>query len=259
MSFRVTQVGLLAAALSACAPVARLPDDSQWNDPSRVFTVTVNSTPPLAAMFGMAGSVAGSRIGNTPITLQYTATGVFPNLFVWCRNCGGVGTPETLVFTKEDMLFSGSCAVVFHIVLTADGYKPYFINQTLYEENGLTLDASGKNCWDDLAGRHMEFTALMEQQTVALQPQQQQQQQQQQMLVIPAQEGQRGTIFVTANVTNAEVFVDSVFVGNVPATLRLADGIHLIEVKGSGYEPYRREIRVMAGAELSLRVALTRQ
>jgi len=91
--------------------------------------------------------------------------------------------------------------------------------------------------------------------------QQQQQQQQQQTVVIPGGQGetaQMGTVMVSSNVQGADVYVDGVFVGNTPANLKLKDGIHIIEVKKSGYSTYRKELRVFGGSELSLRAELTK-
>lgn len=95
----------------------------------------------------------------------------------------------------------------------------------------------------------------------ASQPQQQQQQQQQ-TVVIPGVGKYRddrekpGTVIVSSNVEAAEVFVDGVFVGNTPASLKLKEGIHIIEVKASGYQTYRRDMRVLADSEVALRAVL---
>jgi hypothetical protein len=83
----------------------------------------------------------------------------------------------------------------------------------------------------------------------------QQQQQQQQTVIVSGGQSetqQMGTVMVSSNVQGADVYVDGVFVGNTPANLKLKDGIHIIEVKKSGYSTYRRELRVFGGSELSL-------
>jgi len=86
--------------------------------------------------------------------------------------------------------------------------------------------------------------------------QQQQQQQQQQTVVISGNQGsatpQTGAVSVSASIQGAEVYVDGVFVGNTPANLKLSEGIHIIEVKKTGFASYRRELRVFAGSNLSL-------
>jgi len=87
----------------------------------------------------------------------------------------------------------------------------------------------------------------------------QQQQQQQQTLVIPGMgnpSNLRGMVIVTSTPQNAEVYADGAFVGNTPANLKLAEGIHMIEVKMVGYRSYRRELRVIGNSELNLRVTL---
>ncbi len=73
------------------------------------------------------------------------------------------------------------------------------------------------------------------------------------------QHKETGTIIVSANVAEvAEVFVDGMFVGNSPSKLKLNEGIHIIEVKASGYQTYRRHLLVMAGSEVPLRAVLER-
>lgn len=91
--------------------------------------------------------------------------------------------------------------------------------------------------------------------------QQQQQQQQQQTVVVPVTKDEKkktGTVMVSCSVEDAEVYVDGVFVGNAPANLKLNEGIHIIEVKKSGYSSYRKELRVFADSDVSLRAKLTK-
>jgi len=45
-------------------------------------------------------------------------------------------------------------------------------------------------------------------------------------------------------------------VGNVPVNLKPDAGMHIIEVKLNGHQPYRRELRVLAGSERNLKVQL---
>lgn len=90
--------------------------------------------------------------------------------------------------------------------------------------------------------------------------QQQQQQQQQQTVVLPGAGGQAaeatGTVIVTSNVEGADVYVDGLFVGNTPATLSLKAGVHIVEVKKTGYSAYKREMRVLGKSEVTLRAQL---
>jgi hypothetical protein len=57
-------------------------------------------------------------------------------------------------------------------------------------------------------------------------------------------------------VETADVTVDGAFVGNIPASLRLAPGKHAIGVSVPGYKPWSREITITAGANLRLIAAL---
>jgi len=62
----------------------------------------------------------------------------------------------------------------------------------------------------------------------------------------------KGTVDVTSNPAGADVLVDGTFVGNCPATLRLAAGKHTITVKASGYKDWSRDMSVEAGSEVHL-------
>jgi len=68
-----------------------------------------------------------------------------------------------------------------------------------------------------------------------------------------------GVVNVKADDDTLEVFADASFVGNPPTRLTLAAGTHVIEVKKPGFKPYRKEISVTEGSELTLRPALEKQ
>ena len=53
-----------------------------------------------------------------------------------------------------------------------------------------------------------------------------------------------------------EIFVDGTFVGNVPARLKFYEGIHVIEVKKTGFRDYRREIQIVEDSTLNIRPIL---
>jgi hypothetical protein len=50
--------------------------------------------------------------------------------------------------------------------------------------------------------------------------------------------------------------VDGDFVGNSPASLKLAPGKHTITIKMSGYKDWSREVTVQAGSEVQLTASL---
>ena len=66
----------------------------------------------------------------------------------------------------------------------------------------------------------------------------------------------KGTVSVTAEPDNAEIFVDGQFIGNSPATLRLPEGKHVVEVKKDGLRAYRQDVHMTGESELTLRVHL---
>ena len=70
--------------------------------------------------------------------------------------------------------------------------------------------------------------------------------------------GKMGYVTVKADDDHCDVFVDGAFVGNPPAKLKLAEGLHVIEVKKSGFKDYRRELTVVAGSDLTLTAGLER-
>jgi hypothetical protein len=65
-----------------------------------------------------------------------------------------------------------------------------------------------------------------------------------------------GMVLLTAEPDNADIVVDGRFVGNSPATLRLPEGTHVVEVKMDGLQPYRKEIHVTDKSEQTLRARL---
>jgi TPR repeat protein len=65
-----------------------------------------------------------------------------------------------------------------------------------------------------------------------------------------------GFVNVKAEDDSCEIFVDGAFVGNAPAKVKLAEGSHVVEVKKAGLKDYRREIKISAGSELTLRAVL---
>jgi len=76
---------------------------------------------------------------------------------------------------------------------------------------------------------------------------------------VPSGNAKCGTLEVQSDDELCEVFVDSSFVGNSPAKLRLAEGLHRVEVKKPGHLDYSREVRVIEGSELTVRAALERK
>lgn len=87
----------------------------------------------------------------------------------------------------------------------------------------------------------------------------QQQQQQQQTVIVPgaSEAGQKiGRVLIQSTQEDSEILVDGMFVGNTPATLVLAAGVHVLEVKKAGFRTYRKEVRVLADSEVTLKATL---
>jgi hypothetical protein len=68
-----------------------------------------------------------------------------------------------------------------------------------------------------------------------------------------------GLVNVKADDEASEIFVDDMFVGNTPARLRLPAGPHRIEVRKSGFKPYRKQMQILEGSELTLKAELEKE
>jgi len=75
----------------------------------------------------------------------------------------------------------------------------------------------------------------------------------------PAAAPTTGTVEVHSTPEGAEVYVDGAFIGNAPATLKLAPGQHTIRVTQSGYKEWSRDVAVQSGSEAHLSASLDKQ
>jgi len=77
-------------------------------------------------------------------------------------------------------------------------------------------------------------------------------------VVEPATEERKTTLAVNANVPEAKVLVDGREIGRTPLSdATVSPGEHRIRVEKSGYEPYRKRIRINEGRSMSLYVDLS--
>lgn len=65
-----------------------------------------------------------------------------------------------------------------------------------------------------------------------------------------------GTVSITCDSAAAEIYVDGKFVGQAPATLHLASGLHRVEIKAAGKRSWMRDLEVMKDSQISLHPAL---
>ena len=72
----------------------------------------------------------------------------------------------------------------------------------------------------------------------------------------PSAAESKGTVNVSSNPTGADVLLDGNFVGNTPASLKIAGGKHTITVKMTGDKDWSREITVESGSEVQLAATL---
>jgi hypothetical protein len=69
----------------------------------------------------------------------------------------------------------------------------------------------------------------------------------------------KGVVQVSSNPPGADIELDGSFVGNAPATLKLAPGKHTIRVTLTGHKEWKREIDVQANSEVQLVANLAKQ
>jgi S1-C subfamily serine protease len=77
----------------------------------------------------------------------------------------------------------------------------------------------------------------------------------------PPEEGQKGTgtVSVVSEPDGAEVFIDSKFVGNTPATVNLSTGSHKIGVRATNHEDWERTLEVLKESRVTLKAVLVRK
>jgi hypothetical protein len=68
-----------------------------------------------------------------------------------------------------------------------------------------------------------------------------------------------GSVTFTSETPSAEIFVDGNFLGQAPATIRLAIGSHRIEVKSTGRRTWTRDLEVLKDSQLTLHPVLEQQ
>jgi hypothetical protein len=71
----------------------------------------------------------------------------------------------------------------------------------------------------------------------------------------PSQE-QPETVQVTSAPDSAEVYVDTAFVGNAPATIKLSPGKHTVRLTLTGFKDWSREIAAQPGVDAHLNATL---
>lgn len=62
-----------------------------------------------------------------------------------------------------------------------------------------------------------------------------------------------GTVTISSDSFNANIFIDGQFAGQTPSTIQLTPGTHHVEVKSADKKPWVRDLEVTAGSQLNLR------
>jgi serine protease Do len=65
-----------------------------------------------------------------------------------------------------------------------------------------------------------------------------------------------GTVTITADPDDAELYVDGIFHGNTPATLKLPAGLHTIVLRSRGLSDYQRTIEIPASSKITVKATL---
>lgn len=245
---------LVLYAATGCASTEQV-RQANLEDPQRAFVINVNSVPSGADVYAVGSSSAGAYLGKTPLQLRYAQVpGAGPTYY-------GQAASQTLVIESKGALpwdLGAWETLDFTCLVTKEGFHPFRMRERLAQSSG-TLSTGGMST----GGKQYSFTALMtpvRTEAAPLEPPQQQQQQQQQTVLIPppvqSDQDRFGTVMVSSNADEAELWIDGAFVGNLPATLRLAEGIHTVEVKKQGFKAFKREVRVFTGSEATVRANL---
>jgi len=234
-------VGLAGSlVLIGCATVT--PQQAIQNN-EMCLTVVVNSDPPGAKVYG-GGESLGTMIGTTPLEIRYTRQLGLGEALIGGHNGGtfyGTAPVNETLETQFRQDIWGNCTTraTFKCFVIMDGYLPYRIIEEVDNSHPVAFKA--------FAGGRREFTAyLQSKQPVVFAPTRSTPQ--------PAKDGK---VAVSCDVEGADIFVDGEFVGNCPSTLALNEGTHTIEVKKEGRGAFKREIRVLAGSETSMRAELS--
>lgn len=67
-----------------------------------------------------------------------------------------------------------------------------------------------------------------------------------------------GTITITSDPDDAEVYVDEKFIGNAPAKLKLAAGSHIVVMKAAGFAEWKRTLEILKDSQVTLKPVLDR-
>ena len=70
--------------------------------------------------------------------------------------------------------------------------------------------------------------------------------------------GDPGLVRISSNVDGSEVYLGGKFVGNAPVILKLQAGDYVVEVSKQEYKKYVRELRLLAGADVTFRAELAK-
>lgn len=65
-----------------------------------------------------------------------------------------------------------------------------------------------------------------------------------------------GKVTISADVEDADIFLDGKFVGNAPSVLHVSTGTHKIELKNADGKTWARDLEVMDESEVTLKAVL---
>jgi len=65
-----------------------------------------------------------------------------------------------------------------------------------------------------------------------------------------------GTVAITSDPEDAEIYVDDKFVGNAPAKLKLAAGSHIMVLKAAGFAEWTRTLEILKDSQVTLKPVL---
>ncbi len=60
-----------------------------------------------------------------------------------------------------------------------------------------------------------------------------------------------GTVAITSEPDDAEIYIDEKFLGNAPAKLKLAAGSHIVVIKAAGFSDWKRTLEILKDSQVT--------
>jgi len=201
----------------------------------RAETLTITSTPPGASI-----EINGLAAGTTPYKTDYPG--------------GYFHKPHTVFASRLDHSMSVKISldgyVTEHVILTEGPFEwnslngRHHGNYFLLKSSHFTVHLDPVNRADASAEPYGREGPLIPASALAFRPAEKN------AAVAEA------SVAIASDPPGADIYVDGDFAGQTPSTLRIAEGMHRIELKSPGKQPWSRGLNVTRDSQLSLHPVL---